>query len=59
MAETGGESEPKPVTDPLVAEIHKRISDAFDVFDHDHNKTVDVRCEARVAIIHITHRLVL
>lgn len=50
MAETGGESDPKPVTDPLVAEIHKRISDAFDVFDHEHNKTVDVRYDgARVA----------
>lgn len=59
MAETGGESEHKPVTDPLVAEIHKRISDAFDVFDHDHNKTVDVRYEVRVPILHTTHRLVL
>lgn len=54
MAETGGESDPKPVTDPLVAEIHKRISDAFDVFDHEHNKTVDVRYD-----VHITRRLVL
>lgn len=43
MAETGVEPETKPVSDPLVAEIHKRISDAFDVFDHDNNKTVDVR----------------
>ena len=43
MAEAGGETESKPVTDPLVAEIHKRIGEAFDVFDHENNKTVDVR----------------
>ncbi len=29
--------------DPIIAEINKRILDAFDIFDHDCNKTVDVR----------------
>ena len=45
MAETGGgeATESKPVTDPLVAELHKRVREAFTVFDHEHNGTVDVR----------------
>ena len=29
--------------DPVLADINKRILDAFDIFDHDGNKTVDVR----------------
>lgn len=29
--------------DPVLAEINKRVLDAFDVFDHEGNKTVDVR----------------
>ncbi|XP_032830996.1 dynein regulatory complex protein 8 isoform X2 [Petromyzon marinus] len=27
----------------MVADIHKRVTEAFDVFDHEGNKTVDVR----------------
>ncbi|CAL8243522.1 unnamed protein product [Lota lota] len=27
----------------IVTEVHKKINDAFEVFDHDLNKTVDVR----------------
>uniref|UniRef100_A0A8C4RIF5 EF-hand calcium binding domain 2 n=1 Tax=Erpetoichthys calabaricus TaxID=27687 RepID=A0A8C4RIF5_ERPCA len=27
----------------MISEIHKKITDAFDVFDHEYNKTVDVR----------------
>ncbi|KAG7279135.1 hypothetical protein CRUP_022330, partial [Coryphaenoides rupestris] len=27
----------------MVSEVHKRINNAFEVFDHDLNKTVDVR----------------
>ncbi|XP_076850786.1 dynein regulatory complex protein 8-like isoform X2 [Brachyhypopomus gauderio] len=27
----------------IVSEVHKRISNAFDVFDHEFNHTVDVR----------------
>uniref|UniRef100_A0AAY4BH90 EF-hand domain-containing protein n=1 Tax=Denticeps clupeoides TaxID=299321 RepID=A0AAY4BH90_9TELE len=27
----------------IISEVHKKISDAFDVFDHERNKTVDVR----------------
>ncbi|RXM97729.1 putative palmitoyltransferase ZDHHC14 [Acipenser ruthenus] len=27
----------------MISEIHKQITDAFDVFDHEFNKTVDVR----------------
>jgi len=27
----------------MLAEIEKRITDAFDIFDHESNKTVDVR----------------
>lgn len=45
-AETGGETaaiETKPVTDPAVVEFQKRVEDAFNIFDHDHNGTVDVR----------------
>lgn len=30
-------------TDSLLKEIDKRIEDAFDIFDHESNKTVDVR----------------
>ena len=29
--------------DPVLAEINQRIEEAFDVFDHEQNKTVDVR----------------
>ncbi len=49
----GGTEAPegKPVEkDPILAEIHKRVDDAFDVFDHEGNKTVDVRLVDRVAI---------
>ena len=29
--------------DPILVEINKRIESAFDIFDHEGNKTVDVR----------------
>lgn len=38
------ESKPPPETDPILAEINKKIEHAFDTFDHEGNKTVDVRC---------------
>lgn len=31
--------------DNIAAELQKRISEAFDIFDHESNKTVDVRYE--------------
>lgn len=31
------------VGDALVSDLQKKISDAFDIFDHESNKTVDVR----------------
>lgn len=34
---------PKKEVDPVLAEINKKIEEAFDIFDHEHNKTVDVR----------------
>lgn len=43
MAEAQGETESKPVVDPLIAEIHKRVGEAFEIFDHENNRTVDVR----------------
>lgn len=46
MADTAGEEAESRTVDPLLAEIHKRIEDAFDVFDHEMNKTVDVRFAA-------------
>jgi len=30
-------------SESMLAEIHKQIEDAFEVFDHEGNKTVDVR----------------
>ena len=27
----------------ILADIHRKIEDAFEVFDHEGNKTVDVR----------------
>ena len=48
MADTAGEEAESKTVDPLLAEIHKRIEDAFDVFDHEMNKTVDVRFAAVV-----------
>ncbi|XP_052056628.1 dynein regulatory complex protein 8 isoform X3 [Apodemus sylvaticus] len=30
-------------TEALVAELHKKIKEAFEVFDHESNNTVDVR----------------
>ena len=32
------------LSESLVAEIQKKIEDAFEVFDHDGGNTVDVRC---------------
>ncbi len=29
--------------DPVLVEINKKIVEAFDIFDHENNKTVDVR----------------
>ena len=29
--------------DPAIAEINKRMEGAFEIFDHESNKTVDVR----------------
>ena len=29
--------------DPILVEINKKIENAFDIFDHESNKTVDVR----------------
>lgn len=48
MAQTGGDAvtETKPVTDPLVAEIQTRVKDAFGIFDHERNGTIDVRSAA-------------
>lgn len=52
MADTGSKAKPaeeaglegKPLeSDPILADINKNIEDAFDVFDHESSKTVDVR----------------
>ena len=32
--------------DPILVEINKKIETAFDIFDHESNKTVDVRYRA-------------
>ncbi|CAL1539722.1 unnamed protein product [Lymnaea stagnalis] len=37
------ESKKQESTDSLLADIQKKITDAFDIFDHESNKTVDVR----------------
>ena len=31
------------ISDSLIADIQKKITEAFDIFDHESNKTVDVR----------------
>ncbi|XP_013995353.1 dynein regulatory complex protein 8 isoform X3 [Salmo salar] len=36
-------SEDKESAEAIVSEVHKKIRAAFDVFDHELNKTVDVR----------------
>ncbi|XP_003385793.1 PREDICTED: EF-hand calcium-binding domain-containing protein 2-like [Amphimedon queenslandica] len=33
----------KKEADPVILEINQRIEEAFDIFDHEQNKTVDVR----------------
>ena len=33
----------KESAETMLAEFEKKISDAFDIFDHEANKTVDVR----------------
>ena len=52
MADTGSKAKPveeagpegKPLeSDPILADINKNIEDAFDIFDHESSKTVDVR----------------
>jgi len=39
----GDSNQNKDNTDSLLADIQKKITDAFDIFDHESNKTVDVR----------------
>lgn len=34
---------PKRESDPVLVDINRRIEEAFDIFDHENNKTVDVR----------------
>ena len=41
--ESGQPADVKVEKDPVLADINKRILDAFDIFDRDGNKTVDVR----------------
>uniref|UniRef100_A0A4W5MKG7 EF-hand calcium binding domain 2 n=1 Tax=Hucho hucho TaxID=62062 RepID=A0A4W5MKG7_9TELE len=36
-------AEDKESAEAIVSEVHKKIRGAFDVFDHEFNKTVDVR----------------
>uniref|UniRef100_A0A3B3RXP2 EF-hand calcium binding domain 2 n=1 Tax=Paramormyrops kingsleyae TaxID=1676925 RepID=A0A3B3RXP2_9TELE len=36
-------AEERDSAEALVSEIHKKITDAFEVFDHEFNKTVDIR----------------
>ena len=43
-ADDGGQKVEK---DPMLADINKKVLEAFDIFDHDGNKTVDVRCVCR------------
>ena len=38
-----GQADVKLEKDPVLADINQRVLDAFDIFDHDGNKTVDVR----------------
>ena len=42
-ADETGQADVKVEKDPVLADINKKILDAFDIFDHDSNKTVDVR----------------
>ena len=35
----------------MIDEIQKKINDAFDIFDHESNKTVDVRLTNYIAIL--------
>lgn len=36
-------SKPPDPGDNIAAELQKKIAEAFDIFDHESNKTVDVR----------------
>lgn len=38
-------------SDSSAAELQKTISDAFDIFDHESNKTVDVRYQTSLNIV--------
>lgn len=42
-ADEAAQADVKVEKDPVLADINKKILDAFDIFDHDSNKTVDVR----------------
>ena len=43
-APSSEQEKPAPESsDSSAADLQKRISDAFDIFDHESNKTVDVR----------------
>ncbi|ELT88829.1 hypothetical protein CAPTEDRAFT_195790 [Capitella teleta] len=41
--ETKPADEGKENAESMLADIQKKVSDAFDIFDHESNKTVDVR----------------
>ncbi|KAJ7989136.1 hypothetical protein DPEC_G00316390 [Dallia pectoralis] len=36
-------AEDKHSAEAIVSNVHRKIREAFDVFDHEHNRTVDVR----------------
>ena len=38
--------------DPAIVEIKKRIENAFEIFDHESNKTVDVRSVVPYRTVH-------
>lgn len=42
--------------DPVLVEINKKILEAFDIFDHENNKTVDVRF---VQLAHIIIKIII
>ena len=41
----------------MIDEIQKKISDAFDIFDHESNKTVDVRYVT--SALHLVEKCIL
>lgn len=51
------DSTPLIEKDPVLVEINKKVLEAFDIFDHESNKTVDVRQVCTRTHVHVYYNM--